>query len=147
MKKFKIKIKDESEFITAENEQEANEIFWRDNMYPNTDMENYLDSITEIEEFDDRKCHLCGEPTKDKYCQNDDCAEFVKDEMDDFTRVFFAVTHEENNTEIFEFMEEANKFAEETDGQVCVAEVRNAYREKDNSWNYEDLNNTFNFIQ
>ena len=27
-----------------------------------------------------RKCHLCNEPTIDKYCENTSCAEFIRDE-------------------------------------------------------------------
>ena len=27
-----------------------------------------------------RRCHLCGEPTVDKYCTNDECEVYIRDE-------------------------------------------------------------------
>lgn len=29
-----------------------------------------------------RKCHLCDEPTVDKYCNNESCSEYKTDETD-----------------------------------------------------------------
>jgi len=67
--------------------------------------------------------------------------------MDNLTRIFFVVTHEENNEEIFETLEGANHFAEITGGDVGIAQVRNAFKEEDGQWNYEDYSNTFEFIK
>jgi hypothetical protein len=36
---------------------------------------------------DERKCHLCNGPTKDKYCVNETCAEFIRDEKEDLLEV------------------------------------------------------------
>ena len=27
-----------------------------------------------------RRCHLCGRPTVDKYCDNEECEVFIRDE-------------------------------------------------------------------
>lgn len=27
-----------------------------------------------------RRCHLCGEPTVQKYCSNDECEVYIRDE-------------------------------------------------------------------
>ena len=34
----------------------------------------------ELKEVDDRTCHLCGTHTVDKWCDNEDCAEYIRDE-------------------------------------------------------------------
>lgn len=34
----------------------------------------------ELKEVDDRKCHLCDTHTVDKWCDNETCAEHIRDE-------------------------------------------------------------------
>lgn len=68
------------------------------------------------------------------------------------TRVFFVVDSIEDNEEIFETLEQAEAYMisaldYEDKPRVYVAYVRNAFREKDGSWNYDDLSDTFTFIQ
>ena len=71
--------------------------------------------------------------------------------MKEETRLFFVVSSEESNCEIFDTLEEAEEFynylitEKEHDCWIKVAITRNAYIE-DCGWNYEDFSDTFNFI-
>jgi hypothetical protein len=80
--------------------------------------------------------------------------------MDKKTRVFFVVSSEESNDEIFETLEDAQAYrvsvvGTERGSLLRVALVRNAYQEEDTStdngladrWNYEDEADTFQFIK
>lgn len=70
------------------------------------------------------------------------------------TRVFFVLDSLEENEEIYETLEEASRaytalqFEEKGNGgaRLYVAMVRNAYREADGQWNYNDLADTFTNI-
>ena len=79
------------------------------------------------------KCINCGKPTEQ-------------------TRVFFVVSSDESNDEIFETLEEAkdyrlNVIGTEKGSLLRVALVKNAYFEPDiKKWNYEDKSYTFNFL-
>ena len=35
-----------------------------------------------------RLCHLCGSPTENKYCTNETCAEYLRDEADNIDEQF-----------------------------------------------------------
>ncbi len=67
------------------------------------------------------------------------------------TRVFFIVQCAEFNIEIFEILEKAEKwyYHQEmkgaTDLNIGVAVVKNAYKEDDGGWNYDDHSDTFEF--
>jgi hypothetical protein len=50
MKKFKVKISYE-EYIEAENIQEATEKFWESKSDINTNVDNFIDGITSVEEI------------------------------------------------------------------------------------------------
>ena len=70
------------------------------------------------------------------------------------TRLFYVVDAIENNKEIYDTLEEAERNYKDLDVQkdnkprLYIAEVRNAYYETDlNAWNYEDLSDTFNIIK
>jgi hypothetical protein len=73
--------------------------------------------------------------------------------MDKKTRVFFVVSSSESNEEIFETLEEAQAYrlsvvGTEKGNLLRVAIVRNAYFEEDiKKWNYDDKQDTFNFIK
>lgn len=69
------------------------------------------------------------------------------------TRVFFVVDGAHTNEELFETLEAAQEHEdslqaggeENTRIRVCI--VRNAYRESDGGWNYDDQSNTFEEIK
>lgn len=75
------------------------------------------------------------------------------------TRLFFVVDQwsedfeSYGNCEIFETLEEAEKWAEENNNstnihpRIRVAMTKNAYREDNGEWNYEDFSDTFEFIR
>lgn len=50
LKRYKIKIQHQ-ETITAENEQEAIEIFWDNQIYQQHNIDNFIDEITQITEI------------------------------------------------------------------------------------------------
>lgn len=67
------------------------------------------------------------------------------------TRVFFVVSSEEMNEELFETLEDAQAYRISVIGtdkgsSLKVAIVKNAYKEN-GKWNYEDLTDTFQFIK
>jgi len=74
-------------------------------------------------------------------------------EKDNQTRVFFVVSSEESNEELFETKEQAEAYrisviGTEKGSSLRVALVRNAfYDEELKAWNYEDRSDTFTFIK
>lgn len=68
------------------------------------------------------------------------------------TKLFFVVSSDEMNEEIFETLEEAQAYKISVIGtdkksSLKVALVKNAYFEKDiKKWSYEDRTDIFNFI-
>jgi hypothetical protein len=73
--------------------------------------------------------------------------------MTNSTRVFFVVSSDESNEEIFTTLEKAQAYrisaiGTERGSLLRVALVRNAYYEKDiKRWNYNDVADTFEFIK
>ena len=67
------------------------------------------------------------------------------------TRVFFVVDSSEDNEEIFETLEEANKFfrviKNNPNASIYIAIVKNAFKEDTGEWNYDDRADTFEKIQ
>ena len=65
---------------------------------------------------------------------------------DDLTRVFFIVTSETTNAELFETREGAMAhydMIQDDTKIITVSLVKNAYKDDNGQWNYEDLNDTF----
>lgn len=73
--------------------------------------------------------------------------------MQNKTRLFFVVSSEESNEELFTTLESAEAYRLSVIGtdrgsSLRVALVRNTYYERDiKRWNYEDKADTFNFIK
>lgn len=69
------------------------------------------------------------------------------------TRVFFVtdgdiVGNDNQNEELHETLEAAEKYAEEmSEPRIRVCLVRHAYKQDDGSWNYEDVSDTFETIK
>lgn len=72
---------------------------------------------------------------------------------DNKTRLFFVVDSAESERELFETQEQAEAFAlsladsQETDIITSICIVRNAYKEDDGQWNYNDLSDTFQEVE
>lgn len=68
-------------------------------------------------------------------------------------RLFWVVDSPEDNEEIFETREQADKYVRETFSKqepyrIYIAEVANYYFDEQlNGWNYDDLADTFNGFQ
>jgi RNA polymerase subunit RPABC4/transcription elongation factor Spt4 len=94
-------------------------------------------------------CKHCETDTSNKNKVCNMCADYEAKK----TRVFFVISSEESNEEIFETLEEAEAYrisviGTERGSMLRVALVRNAYFEEDiQKWNYEDLSDTFTFIK
>jgi len=43
---------------------------------------------------ENRKCHLCGSPTENKYCTNESCAEYLRDEAENIDAEFTDIIRE-----------------------------------------------------
>lgn len=80
--------------------------------------------------------------------------------MDNEMRVFFVVDSIEDNEELFETYEKAEAYqmtlpktrtydeiGSPNKPRIYIAMVRNAFKEDDGGWNYDDLADTFQFIQ
>lgn len=64
------------------------------------------------------------------------------------TRLFFVVDNYKTNEEIFETLQEADKYAATlANPKIKIAIVKNAYKEDNGSWNYEDSADTFGYIK
>lgn len=69
------------------------------------------------------------------------------------TRLFFVVDSVPANEEIFETLEEADKFynakveAKEDSPRIRICIVKNAYREDNGGWNYDDQADTFETVK
>jgi hypothetical protein len=73
---------------------------------------------------------------------------------DNDTRLFFVVDSIEDNEEIFETLESAEMFYDQIPAEykprIRICLVRHAYQEPDmagDSWNYDDLSNTFEEVK
>lgn len=71
--------------------------------------------------------------------------------MEDLTRVFYIVDSLEDNEELYETREGAEKafdlLKKEDKPRLYIAMVRNAFREAINGeWNYEDRSDTFRIV-
>ena len=66
-------------------------------------------------------------------------------------RLFWVVDSLEDNEEIFETLQEADEFLltlkPEDKPRINICIVKNAYKEDDGSWNYEDQSDTFEIIR
>jgi len=80
--------------------------------------------------------------------------------MDNEMRVFFVVDSLEDNEELFETYEKAEAYqmtlsktrtqdeiGSPNKPRIYIAMVRNAFKEADGGWNYDDLADTFQFIK
>jgi hypothetical protein len=87
------------------------------------------------------------ETTQDKLDFLLDHGDWTLEEMEDSdTRVFFIIYGEETNRELFETLEKAEEFynsIKDKEKAIMIGMVRNAYKEVDGSWNYDDLCDTF----
>lgn len=71
-----------------------------------------------------------------------------KDEDTDVTRVFFVTDSDDDNEELHETLEAARDYADTmTYPRIRVCIVRNAYRESNGSWNYDDRSDTFETVK
>lgn len=71
-------------------------------------------------------------------------------EYDD-TRLFFVTESAEDNEEIFETLEDAQEYVEATkfrgEPEIWISIVKNAYKEDNGEWNYDDRSNTFEKVR
>jgi len=71
--------------------------------------------------------------------------------MEDLTRIFYVVDSIEDNEELFETREGAEAhfdlLKKEDKPRLYIAMVRNAFREEDGQWNYDDFSNTFQIVK
>ena len=71
-------------------------------------------------------------------------------EYDD-TRVFFVTDSPDDNEELFETLEDAREYIEATKfngtPRISICMVKNAYKEDNGEWNYDDRWDTFKYIK
>ena len=82
------------------------------------------------------------------------------DGSESLTRVFYVVDSIEDNEELFETFEDAEAYqmtlsktrtqdeiGSPNEPRIRICMVRNAFREDDGGWNYDDLSDTFNEVK
>ena len=73
------------------------------------------------------------------------------DGSESLMRVFYVVDSIEDNEELFETLEGAEAYQlslkPEDKPRIRICMVRNAFREDDGAWNYDDLSDTFNEVK
>lgn len=65
------------------------------------------------------------------------------------TRLFYVLEGDETNPELFETLEGAKATAElikDDNPIITICAVKNAYREDNDEWNYNDLSDTFTVL-
>lgn len=69
----------------------------------------------------------------------------------DESRLFFVTTSSQDNEELFETLEDAEKYIERTEfedtPEIWICIVRHAFKEDNGGWNYDDVSDTFTYIK